>query len=370
MISIFIIFCRSVLLKGMLRKLQPWCVAAVGVDAQRGEQCDMLRNALLLLAFGGLVVEYRAFFGIILIRYRRRFMKGLGWYAAAAALAALPLSVMSGSAMAEVAQGPAVVSYDWGSADTLEALGLEEHLVGLPYQSAPGYAAHLLEGRADAGGLKELDAEAVAAVEPDLILVTGRQGEAGQALAEIAEVVDVSLGEGEFFDALSHKVRQLAERFDAVAQADTALDELATHLEATRESLPEGAAVMVVTHNDGNYSLRQEPVVSELLQIEAPAVPDDVESVQRGARTFTPMTPAVMARMSPTAVLVVDRSAAIGQAPLNAEDLEQALAEAGGEDIRVVTLTADLWYLSGAGLNSVRAQVDEVASALAAITTE
>ncbi|ERS88478.1 hypothetical protein Q671_08245 [Halomonas sp. PBN3] len=87
-------------------------------------------------------------------------------------------------------QGPAVVSFDWGSVDTLEALGLEAHVVGLPSQAAPAYMQHLLEGRADVGGLKTPDAEAVAAAEPQLILVTGRQGEAAESLGE--EVVPLS----------------------------------------------------------------------------------------------------------------------------------------------------------------------------------
>lgn len=291
-------------------------------------------------------------------------MKGFNAYALTLAMAALSLSGLA-SAASQASQGPAVVSYDWGSVDTLEALGLEAHVAGLPYQAAPAYMQHLLEGRVDVGGLKTPDAEAVTMAEPQLILVTGRQGEAVESLGEIAEVVDVSLAEGPYFSALSDKVLKLAERFDAETEAEAALTELSEYIEQARASLSEASSVMVVTHNDGHFSLRQEPVVGELLQLDAPAVPEDVESVQRGARTFTPLTPEIMVRMSPDVVLVVDRSSAIGEEPLEVSALQDTLAGQGGESIEVVPLSADLWYLSGAGLGSVRAQVDEVVEALA-----
>ncbi|NIC07064.1 ABC transporter substrate-binding protein [Billgrantia bachuensis] len=276
------------------------------------------------------------------------------------ALTTLPLATQAEAPGSK----PTVASFDWGSVDTLEALGLEEQLVGLPHQSAPSYVAHLLQGRPDVGSLKEPDAGALADIAPDLILVTGRQGDAGLALDGVAEVMDVSLGEGEFLHAFSDRVLRLAERFDAVPRAEAALEELRIYIEEARGSLPQGASVLVVTHSDGNYSLRQEPVVSELLQLSAPTVPKGVETQERGSRTFIPLTPANMVRMNPDAVLVVDRSAAIGQVPLDVDALKRSLADEGGADIVVELLSPGLWYLSGAGLVSVRAQVDEVATAL------
>lgn len=296
-------------------------------------------------------------------------MKGFGSCALALGMVSLTLAGQAtaetqASQEAQATQGPAVVSFDWGSVDTLEALGLEAHVVGLPYQAAPTYMQHLLEGRTDVGSLKTPDAEAVAAAEPQLILVTGRQEEAAVPLGEIAEVVDVTLEKGPFFAAFGDKVRGLAKRYNAETQAEAALAELSAHIEKARASLPEALSVVVVTHNDGNYSLRQEPVVGELLQLAPPPLPEGVVSVQRGERTFTPLPPEVMERMAPDAVLVVDRSAAIGEAPLEASALQEALADQGGAAIEVVSLSADLWYLSGAGLVSIREQVDEVVEAL------
>ena len=68
--------------------------------------------------------------------------------------------------------------------------------------------------------------------------------------------------------------------------------------------------------------------------------------------------------MAPTHLFVVDRSAAIGDEPLDAEQLSRDLAAAGGQAIDVTVLTPSLWYLSGGGLQSVRLQVEEIAGAL------
>lgn len=261
-------------------------------------------------------------------------------------------------------QAPAVVSFDWGASDTLAALGLEAHLVGLPHQAAPPYVASLLAGRIDVGGLKTPDLEAVGEAAPDLILVTGRQSEAREALSTLAEVQDVTLAGDDYFASLSDKVLGLAAPFGAQEEAAERLEALRDHIEALRRRLPDDLQAAVVTHNDGRYSLRQEPVVADLLRIDQPALPSSVVPVTRGTRTFHPMTPAAIAEMAPDALFVVDRSAAIGEAPLDVADLEAALAEEGGEAIDVTLLSPALWYLSGDGLQSVREQVEEVVDGL------
>lgn len=291
-------------------------------------------------------------------------MRGLGWTLPAAVLlvSALPLGAQAESSSAE--DGPSVVSFDWGAVDTLEALGLEPHIIGVPHQAAPDYVSHLLEGRTDVGGLKSPDLDAIAELSPEMILITGRQSASQEDLQAVAETRDVTLGEGDYFDALSDKVMGLAALYGAEAQAQERLETLHADIESARASLAEGTEAVVVTHNDGHYSLRQEPVVRELLQIPQPALPDSVEPVSHGSRTFYPLTPAAIAEMSPDVLFVVDRSAAIGDTPLDPATLKEALGSAGGEAIRVEVLSPTLWYLSGDGLKSVRAQMDEITQAL------
>ncbi len=262
-------------------------------------------------------------------------------------------------------KGPTVISYDHGALDTLNALGLSDKVVAIPQQSLPNYLAHLVDnGVIDAGGLKTPDLAVIKELKPDLVLLTGRQGESVEEVQAITEVRDVTLAEGNYKIALTAKVRDLAALYDQQDKADDQLADLWQHVDDSRQKLADKGPVVVVTHNLGNFSLRGEPVVFELLGLTQPTVPEGVESITRGTRVFTPMTPETLATMAPDVLFVVDRSAAIGDEPLDAAQLKAAFATVGGGEIRVKVLSPGLWYLSGAGLESTRLQVEEVVDAL------
>ncbi|KAA1171000.1 ABC transporter substrate-binding protein [Marinobacter salinexigens] len=260
-----------------------------------------------------------------------------------------------------------VVSFDHGSLDTLDALGLGDQVVGLPKQGLPAYLQEYQANRyTDVGSLKIPDTAAIKALEPTLILVTGRQGEAVEELKDIADVHEANVGEGTYWTAFETKVLDLAEHFDRSQEAERALSDLNDYIAKGRASIDTTGRMLVVTHNDGNFGLRTEPVVYDLLGFSVPKLPESVKTVTRGTRTFTPLTPADIAEIGPDQLLIVDRSNAIGQGDkaLNVEALRTSLDAVGGEAISIKYLSPRLWYLSGGGLESVRLQVDEVLKAL------
>lgn len=259
--------------------------------------------------------------------------------------------------------GPTVVSFDHGALDTLVELGLGSKVLAVPMTGLPDYLSDIAQGRAGAGGLKTPDVEAVRAADPELILVTGRQSESLEDLQAIAEVRNVGLEGEDYGSSVTAKVMGIAALYGREKAARDSLDELWRHTNRQREAIADEPKVMVVTHNSGHFSLRREPVVSELLGLQAPALPEGVESVTRGTRVFVPVTAEVMAKMAPAALLIVDRSAAIGDDPMDLGILNRAL-KAAGSDTPVTVLDPKLWYLSGAGLQSIKLQVDEVITAI------
>lgn len=283
-----------------------------------------------------------------------------------AALAAA-LSLAGCASIQDSNHTPDVVSYDHGALDTLVALGQEDAVLAVPKAQLPDYLQEVAANLPDAGSLKVPDQEALKTLQPDLILTTGRQGDAREALEEIAEVLDVSLARGPFRQALEDKVLTLAARYGEAHEARHLLDHLWQHVAQQRQSLPEDFQVLVVSHNEGRFSLRREAVVSELLGLKQPPLPDSVEAVQRGSRTFYPLKVDDLVKMAPDLLLVVDRSAAIGKTPMDVQAFEQALRKAGGSDLPFSLLDPKLWYLSGAGLQSVQLQVDEVTHAVNAV---
>lgn len=281
-------------------------------------------------------------------------------------LKAVTLATVTGLAAAGSAAqaAPSVVSYDHGALDTLIALGQQEQVLAVLQSGLPEYLTAAASGLPDAGSLKVPDMDALKKLQPDLVLVTGRQGDAVDELKTFTEVKPVGLAEGPYRDALETRVMELAALYGAEQQARQQLEALWQHVDAQRQHLPDDAKVVVVTHNAGKFSLRREAVVSELLGLKQPELPASVKAVKRGNRVFYPVSAESLVAMGPDLVLVVDRSAAIGQEPLTKGTLQQALAAAGGEQIRVKRLNPGLWYLSGGGLESTRLQVDEVTEAV------
>ncbi|RUR35350.1 ABC transporter substrate-binding protein [Vreelandella populi] len=273
----------------------------------------------------------------------------------------LLLSVASAAAYGE----DRVATFDLGSLDTLDELGLSEQVVGVPQQNLPDYLSQYEDERyTDIGGLRSPDIEALNNSKPHLIFFTGRQGEWQQDMEVIAPLLNTSVQGDDYLTAFDDNVRQIASRLHAEARAEEALEELHAHIEEQRQALANAPRVLVATHNQGGLTLNTHPVVHDVLGLETLDMPDSVTSETRGSRTFTPLSSEAIAEIKPDVILIVDRSAAIGDEPADMEALEHTLADAGASDVRLVSLTPALWYLSGGGLQSLKMQIDEVVEAL------
>ena len=258
-----------------------------------------------------------------------------------------------------------IATFDLGSLDTLDALGLNEQVVGVPKASLPDYLEqYAADNVTNIGGLRSPDMDAISESEPNLILYTGRQGEWEEELGEIAPLLNTSLQGDDYLAAFDANVRELASRLAVESKAEEALATLHADIETQREALSNAPRTLVVTHNGGNLMLNQHPVVHDVLGVATVEMPASVTSETRGTRTFTPLSPEAISEIDPQVVLVIDRSAAIGDEPADADALAQTLLDAGAEKAQVIMLTPALWYLSGGSLQSLALQVEEVAAAL------
>ncbi|WP_447927865.1 ABC transporter substrate-binding protein [Vreelandella sp. EE27] len=276
--------------------------------------------------------------------------------------ASLLAAAMSASAHAD----ERFAVFDLGSLDTLDALGASDQVVGLPKQVLPDYLAHFdADEYTDLGGLKSPDLEVLKQSEPTLIVYTGRQNESKAEFEELAPLFDAGISGDDYLAAFDDNVRTLAEHAGVEEQAETSLETLHSEIENQREALEDAPRTLVIMHNDGSYSLNENPVVHEVLGVATQDIPESAERRTFGERTFVTLTPETIAEIDPERLLVVDRSAAIGQEPLDADELRQQLADAGADNAEVALLSPELWYLSGGGLQSLTLQIEEVVSALA-----
>lgn len=274
-------------------------------------------------------------------------------------------AMLLAAASATASADQRIATFDLGSLDTLDALGLKEQVVGVPKASLPDYLEqYAADDVTNIGGLRSPDMDALGESEPSLILYTGRQGEWEEELSEIAPLLNTSLQGDDYLTAFDANIRELASRLAVEGKAEEALGILHAEIETQREALSNAPRTLVVTHNGGNLMLNQHPVVHDVLGIATVEMPASVTSETRGTRTFTPLSPEAISEIDPEVLLVVDRSAAIGDEPADADALAKTLLDAGAEKAQVVMLTPALWYLSGGGLQSLALQVEEVAAAL------
>lgn len=276
------------------------------------------------------------------------------------------VSVAQAGGQVDIARDPQrVVSYDYGSYDTLIALGAGDRVVATP-ANVPPYLADKAGELRDAGGMKTPDVNTVRALQPQLILITGRQGESRDALQQVAPTLDMGITAGDYFAGVAHNVELLGQIFDKSTEAQQALATLRSKADKARQVVASSdKRTLVLTHNDGRFSPTEQPVIYSLLQAQRtlPAPPPQAADAPR--QRPQPMTVETIAAANPQVIFIIDRSAAIGATPLDVATLAHSplASTPAAQAKRIVYLDPALWYLSGGGLQSLDLQIDQVLAA-------
>ena len=118
-----------------------------------------------------------------------------------------------------------IVVFDLAALDTLDALGIE--VKGVPDWVMIGdlekYRGHAY---AKVGSLFEPDFEAVAALEPDLIIIGGRSQKHFAALSEIAPVLDLTPDNSDFRGSVKRNAEAIGRLFGKEAEVAGRLQKL------------------------------------------------------------------------------------------------------------------------------------------------
>ena len=106
-----------------------------------------------------------------------------------------------------------VVVFDFGTLDSLDKLGIE--VAGVPMGNIPTYLEKY-EGDdyENVGSLKEPDFEKIAEVDPDLIIISGRQSELYDQLQDIAPTIYLGVDTTRYMDSFKENLATIGEVFD------------------------------------------------------------------------------------------------------------------------------------------------------------
>ncbi|QGH34181.1 ABC transporter substrate-binding protein [Gracilibacillus salitolerans] len=257
-----------------------------------------------------------------------------------------------------------VVVFDYGTLETLDELGVE--VAGVPQGNLPPHLEKF-EGEeyTNVGSLKEPDFEALAVLDPDLIIISGRQSEVYEDLAELAPTIYMGVDTANYLESFQVNVETLGEIFAKEDEAAEKLDEvlaIVDEVKATTDS-SDGKGLIILT-NDGGISAygagsRFGYIHDELGVAQAD---DNIEVATHGQNVSFEY----ISETNPDYLFVVDRNTIVGGEESAQKTLDNDLVQGtnAAQNDKIIYLDPYFWYVSGGGLVSVKEMATEVKEAI------
>ena len=268
---------------------------------------------------------------------------------------------------AELKKNPKrVVVFDYGVADILKNLGVDA-VVGLPKN---GKMPEILSNYSDdkytnVGSLKETDFEAVESLNPDLIIIGGRQAEDIDSFKEIAPTVNLAVDRQDYMNSFKTVVTDLGNLFDKQDEAKKAIDEIEAKIAKVNKTVTEkGLTASVVMANEGSISAfsaksRYGLIYNGLGFTEADKNIDDSTHGQQVSFEY-------FLENKSDYVFVVDRGAVTGKGEAASKlfDNEVMNKTEVSKNGNIVYLNSVIWYTMTGGIESTNQMIDEIADAV------
>ncbi|MFJ6208999.1 siderophore ABC transporter substrate-binding protein [Lysinibacillus sp. NPDC092081] len=255
-----------------------------------------------------------------------------------------------------------IVVFDYGFLDTLDALGVK--VAGLPQKSVPNYLSKYTDKNyVNVGSLKEPDFEAISAMNPDIIFISGRQASAYDELSKIAPTVFVGVDDQNFMESFKEKTELAGKIFgkekeaaDAFAAYESKVEEVKAKTASAKEK------ALIVLANEGSLSAygpgSRFGVIHDVYGVKA--ADEKIEVSTHGANASFEY----VRDTNPDILFVVDRDAAVnpeGESGTKAAiENEIVGATNAAKNGKIVYLDPQVWYLSGGGLTSETQKVEDV----------
>lgn len=274
------------------------------------------------------------------------------------------IEVTDSNGIVEVPKNPEkVVVFDNGSLDTIDALGVGETVVGAPTENLPSYLDQYKEVES-AGGIKEPDLEKINQLQPDLIIISGRQQDFLEDLNKIAPTLYLSVDAADTWTSTKQNIETLGQIFDKEKVADEKITELEGKINSVKQQATDsGQKALVVLMNEGQLSAYGNGSRFGIVHDTFGFAPAD-ETIEASTHGQSVSFEYVL-ETNPDILFVVDRTKAIGgdDTQNNLETNELVKQTNAGKNSEVITLTPDVWYLSGGGIESTNLMLEDVEKA-------
>lgn len=278
---------------------------------------------------------------------------------------ALAAEVTIPTATGEVALPAApetVAVFDIAALDTLTALGVT--VAGVPN---PVYLDSLSEVAKEAqavGTLFEPDFEALAVMQPDVIIAGGRSSTQVEALSAIAPTIDMTISGDNILDQARARITAYGALFQKEALSSELIAQLNAKLDASRAAVDGKGDALILLANGGKISAYGGNSRFGWLHGEL-GLPEAVEGLDAETHGQS-VSFEFVAEADPDWLLVIDRGAAIGaKSEAAAATLDNPLIARtkAAQNGRIVYLDAGPLYIAGGGVGALQHTLDEIISA-------
>jgi iron complex transport system substrate-binding protein len=292
--------------------------------------------------------------------------------ASASATGPVSITDAQGRTVEVPANPETVVAMDWSVIRTLTDLGVEVDAVPKANSALPADLAKY-EKATQVGTLFEPDYEAIAAMNPDLVIVGSRSGtpEIVKEFEKFAPaVIDMSVrstSPADTFKLTTERVTQLGSIFGKQQQASDLMDKIATDVAKVKKSATDsGKSAMVVQVSDGTVSAygpgSRFGTVYEDFGYKPTGAPldDKGEHGEEISQEF-------FVQYNPGVLFVLDRAKVVGQKQAPALDvLNNGLVGTtdAAKDKKIVEIDGFSWYIATSAPSSWQQMVKDVQGSL------
>lgn len=259
-----------------------------------------------------------------------------------------------------------IVVLDFASLETLDAIGVD--VVGVVNTLMPDHLAKYRgDGYAKIGTLFEPDYEAINAVRPDLIIISGRSAPKYAELSKIAPTIDLQTDDKDHLASSIASARTLGHIFGKDAEIDALVAKLETSIAAVRKQATGIGRGLIILTTGGKMSAYGPQSRFGALHRDLgilPAVEGLDTAIHGQGVSFE-----LIWKSNPEWLFVVDRDIAVGKSGQPASQLLDnplVTKTTAWQQGQVVYLDPVRWYLVGGGIVSLQASVDQIANAFAA----
>ena len=260
-----------------------------------------------------------------------------------------------------------VVAIDFAALDIIDRLGAGQSVVGTPHGTAvPAYLKSYNDAKyKNIGTVKEVDMEAIMALEPQVIFIGGRLAAKYDELSKIAPVVFLAVDYNQpLLESVSRSAEVIGTIYNQKDQAKSIIASYQKRIQALKEASA-GKTVVLGMVNASQFKTLGDhgrcAMISHDLGFTNLA--KDVDSTHGNESSFE-----LLLKLNPDYVFILDRDSAIGRpgAQLAKDVMNNDLVNKtkAAQSGHINYLNSAVWYLSEGGLTATDLMLQDLEQAL------